>query len=34
VIGVDRWFLYSGALMMVISLYCYLTTRRYDVEKA
>ena len=32
VIGVDKWFLYSGALMVVISFYCFLTTRRYDIE--
>jgi DHA3 family macrolide efflux protein-like MFS transporter len=29
-IGVDRWFAYSGALLMAVALYCYLATRKYD----
>lgn len=31
-IGVDRWFLYSGAAMMLVALYCYRTTRRCDAS--
>ncbi len=33
-IGVDKWFLYSGAALMVIALYGYLATRRYDAPEA
>ena len=32
--GVDNWFLYSGAALVAISVYCYLATRRYDMEGA
>ena len=31
-IGVDKWFLYSGALLMLVALYCYLRTRRCDAS--
>jgi DHA3 family macrolide efflux protein-like MFS transporter len=31
-IGVDKWFLYSGAAMMLVALYCYLRTRRCDAS--
>jgi DHA3 family macrolide efflux protein-like MFS transporter len=31
-IGVDKWFLYSGAAMMLVALYCYMMTRRCDAS--
>ncbi|MDO4285743.1 MAG: MFS transporter [Eubacteriales bacterium] len=32
-IGVDRWFLVSGAVMGAVGLWCFFATRRYDGEK-
>lgn len=33
-IGVDKWFLYSGAALVAISVYCYFATHRYDAAGA
>ncbi len=33
-IGVDKWFLYSGAALVSISVYCYFATHRYDAAGA
>lgn len=32
-IGVDRWFMWSGLLMAAAGVFCFLSTRRYDTQK-